>query len=91
TAEASAWLRSGSMAQVTLEQLKLLSGVLTLSVDGTAVTSSSIDLSTATSFAQAADLIEKGIGNKVTVDYDTTQKAFIINSVTSGASSSITY
>ncbi|WP_054623159.1 DUF3383 domain-containing protein [Cronobacter sakazakii] len=88
---AAAWLRSGSMAAVTLDQLKLLSGVLTLTVDGTAVTSASIDLSTATSFAMAADLIETGIGSSVTVEYDTTQKRFIITSASDGAASTITY
>ncbi|MEX5074850.1 DUF3383 domain-containing protein [Enterobacter cloacae] len=88
---AAAWLRSGSMAAVTLDQLKLLSGVLTLTVDGTPVTSASIDLSTATSFAMAADLIETGIGSSVTVEYDTTQKRFIITSATDGAASTITY
>lgn len=89
--DAAAWLRSGSMATVTLDQLKLLSGVLTLTVDGTAHTSASIDLSTATSFAMAADLIETGIGSSVTVEYDTTQKRFIITSATDGAASTITY
>lgn len=88
---AAAWLRSGSMETVTLDQLKLLSGVLTLTVDGAAHTSASIDLSTATSFAMAADLIEAGIGSSVTVEYDTTQKRFIITSATDGASSNITY
>lgn len=91
TADASAWLRSGSMASVTLDQLKLLSGVLTLTVDGTSHTSASIDLSTATSFAQAADLIETGIGSSVIVEFDTTQKRFIITSATDGAASTITY
>lgn len=91
TADAAAWLRSGSMASVTLDQLKLLSGVLTLTVDGTAHTSASINLSSATSFAQAADLIETGIGSSVTVEFDTTQKRFIITSATDGAGSSITY
>lgn len=88
---AAAWLRSGSLAAVTLDQLKLLSGVLTLSVDGTSHTSASIDLSTATSFAQAADLIETGIGSSVTVEFDTTQKRFIITSATAGDASTITY
>ncbi|MGF6438083.1 DUF3383 domain-containing protein [Kosakonia sp. 1610] len=91
TEDAPAWLRSGSMASVTLDQLKLLSGVLTLTVDGTAHTSASINLSSATSFAQAADLIETGIGSSVTVEFDTTQKRFIITSATDGAASTITY
>ncbi|MCU5775123.1 DUF3383 domain-containing protein [Erwiniaceae bacterium BAC15a-03b] len=91
TESASAWLRSGSMASTTLEQLKLLSGVLTITIDGTAVTSASIDLSGATSFAAAADLIETGIGDDVTVEYNTTQKAFIVTAVSSGANSTIGY
>jgi len=91
TEAASAWLRSGSMATVTLEQLKLLSGVLTITVDGTAVTSSSIDLSGATSFAQAATLIETGLGDDVAVEFDTTQKAFIITAVSEGVNSTIGY
>jgi hypothetical protein len=90
-APASAWLRSGSMASVTLDELKLLSGMLTLTVDGDSVTSASINLSTATSFAQAADLIETGIGSSVTVEYDTTQKRFIITSATTGAGSTISF
>lgn len=91
TEAASAWLRSGSMATVTLEQLKLLSGVLTITVDGTAVTSSSIDLSGATSFAQAVTLIETGLGDDVAVEFDTTQKAFIITAVSEGVNSTIGY
>lgn len=91
TDAAAAWLRSGSMATVTLEQLKLMSGVLTLTVDGTSHTSTAINLSAATSFAQAATLIETGIGASVNVEFDTTQKAFIITSATDGADSTITY
>ncbi|WAH52616.1 DUF3383 domain-containing protein [Pseudescherichia vulneris] len=89
--DAAAWLRSGSMASVTLEQLKAMSGGLTVTVDGTVHNSTPIDLSGATSFAQAADLIESGIGSSVNVTFDTTQKAFIITSASSGATSSISY
>jgi len=89
--DAAAWLQSGSMASVTLDQLKLLTGVLTLTVDGTAVTSASINLATATSFAMAADLIETGIGSSVVVEFDTVKKSFIITSATEGAGSTITY
>lgn len=91
TEDAAAWLRSGSMAAVTLDQLKLLSGVLTITVDGTSHTSAAINLTSATSFAQAADLIETGMGSSVQVDYDTTQKAFIITSATDGVASTITF
>lgn len=86
-----AWLRSGSMSAVSLDQLKLQSGVITLSVDGEEVTSTNINLSTATSFAQAAQLIQTGLGDDAEVEYDTTQKAFIFTSATTGAESTITY
>lgn len=91
TEAVSAFVRSGSMASVSLDQLKLISGVLTLTVDGTVKTSTNIDLSGANSFAAAADLIESAIGNSVVVTFDTTQKAFVITSATSGAGSTITY
>ncbi|PLR20416.1 hypothetical protein PZBJ_20415 [Pantoea endophytica] len=91
TAPVSAWLRSASMASVTLDELKLMSGVMTITVDGTLKTSTNIDLSGATSFAAAADLIESAIGNSVVVAYDTTQKAFTIASDTTGSGSSISY
>lgn len=90
-APVAAWLRSGSMAAVTLDQLKLLSGILKLNVDGVEVTSTNITLSAVTSFAQAAEVIETAIGNKVTVEFDTTQKAFIITSATEGSTSTITF
>ncbi|WP_336747893.1 DUF3383 domain-containing protein [Pantoea vagans] len=90
-APVAAWLRSGSMAAVTLDQLKLLSGVLTITVDGTTETSTNINLSGATSFAAAADLIESAIGDSVVVTFDTTQKAFVITSATTGAGSTISY
>jgi len=89
--DVSAFLRSGSMKSVTLDQLKLMSGILTITVDGTVKTSTNIDLSTATSFAMAADLIETAIGNTVEVTFDTTQKAFVITSATAGANSTISY
>lgn len=90
-APVAAWLRSGSMAAVTLDQLKLLSGILTLTVDGTTETSTNINLSGATSFAAAADLIESAIGDSVVVTFDTTQIAFVITSATTGAGSTISY
>lgn len=49
----AAWLQSGSMAGVSLAELKAIpAGALTVTVDGVAKTSSSISLSAATSFQQ---------------------------------------
>jgi hypothetical protein len=91
TDDISAFLRSASMADVTLAQLKLLTGTIILTVDGTSVTSTSISLSAATSFDNAATLIKTGIGSSVNVVWDTNTKAFIISSATDGDSSTITY
>lgn len=61
TSAVAAYLRSGSFSGVTLAQLQALSGVLEIPVNGAAVTSANIDLSTATSFSNAAALIQAGL------------------------------
>lgn len=61
-ASVGAYLRGGPVSSLTLAQLQAISGVLTITIDGTTTTSSSIDLSTATSFTSAAGLITTGLG-----------------------------
>lgn len=61
TVAAAAYLRSGSFEGVTLAELQALSGVLTVSIDGRAVTSANINLAGATSFTNAAALIQTGL------------------------------
>ena len=56
-ANVGAYLRGGSVASLTLAQLQAISGVLTVTIDGTPHTSSAINLSSATSFSAAAELI----------------------------------
>ena len=53
-----AYIRGGSVAALTLPQLQALTGTLTVNVDGVAKTSGTINLSTATSFSNAASLIQ---------------------------------
>lgn len=92
-ADRAAWLQSGSLSGMTLAQLQALSGVLTVTVDGTAFTSSSINLATATSFSNAATMITAaftGIG-KPTCAWNAVNSTFTLNSVTTGASSTIGY
>lgn len=60
-AAVGAYLRSGSLAGMTLAQLQALSGVLELDVDGETVTSANINLAAAGSFTNAAALIQTGI------------------------------
>lgn len=57
-----AYLRGGNVSSLTLAQLQAISGVLTVTIDGTPHTSSSINLSAATSFSNAAELITDGLG-----------------------------
>jgi hypothetical protein len=68
-AAVEAYLRSGSFSGTTLAQLQALSGVIVVAIDGGTVTSANIDLSTATSFSNAASLIQTGLqaaGSKFT-------------------------
>lgn len=70
-----AFLRSANIS-MTLAALKTINGSLTLNIKGTATTET-IDLSTATSFANAATIIQTAFGSVVDVTYDTNGKAFV--------------
>lgn len=61
-ASVGAWLRGGAVSALSLAQLQALSGVLTVTIDGTLRTSSAINLSSATSFSNAAELVSLGLG-----------------------------
>lgn len=90
----AAWLQSGSFAGVTLTQLQAIpAGTLIVTVDGTLFTSSSINLSAASSFTNAAALIAAaftGTG-KPTCTWNAVNSTFTLTSTTTGASSTITY
>ncbi|NDK98623.1 DUF3383 domain-containing protein [Photorhabdus bodei] len=92
-AAVSAWLRSGSFNGVAITDLQKMSGALKLNINGTAI-NAAINLDGVKSFADAAKSIETAVGKAVTVVFDTTRKAFIIN-VVSGSikpeDTSITY
>lgn len=60
-AAVAAYLRSGSLDAVTLSDLQAFSGTIIVTVDGRVVTSPNIDLSSATSFSNAAALIQTGL------------------------------
>lgn len=88
----SAWVLSGSLAAMTLTQLQALSGTITISVGGTAFTTASINLSGATSFANAASLIQTALttaGAEVTVTFNTQLSAFQISTTATGSSATI--
>jgi len=87
------WLQSGYLGAMTLAQLQALSGVLTVTVDGVAFTSSAINLSTASSFAAAAGMIAAAFtgAGKPTCTWNAINSTFLISSSTTGATSSMTY
>ncbi len=96
TTAVSGYMRSGSLAAMTLTQLQALSGTITVSIDGTSHTSASINLSAATSFTDAASLIQTGLQSGVptttaTVTWDAQLSEFVITSSTTGATSSVGY
>lgn len=87
----AAYLRSGSLAAMTLAQLQALSGTIIVTVNGTQYTSSSISLSSATSFSNAATLIQAGFTSPgFSVSYDSQRSAFVITSDFTGAGASFT-
>lgn len=89
----AAWLQSGSLASLTLTDIQALSGVLTVTVDGVAFTSSTINLATATSFSDAASKIAAGFtgAGKPTCAWNAINSTFTLTSSTTGAASTITY
>lgn len=92
TAAVGAYLRGASLAGMTLAQLQAIpAGALTVTVDGVAKTTSSVNLSTATSFSNAASLISAAFTSGPTVSYDAQRQAFKIASTTTGTASTITF
>jgi hypothetical protein len=57
----SAYLRGGNMSAVTLAQLQGFSGTLVVAIDGHTLTSAAINLAAASSFPNAATLIQAGL------------------------------
>jgi len=62
TGAVNAWLRGGSLLSMTLTQLQALSGSLTVTINGTPTTAGAVNLSAATSFSNAAELISTALG-----------------------------
>jgi len=92
-ANRAAFLNSGSFVGVTLTQLKAIApGTLTISVDGTPITSSSIDLSGATSFSNAAALILAAFTTPgFTVAWNASINKFVFTNTVTGASSTLSF
>lgn len=94
TAAVAGYLRGASLKGVALSVIQALTGVLTLSLDGVSTVSAAINLSSATSFSNAAGLIQTALRagtptNTATVTYDGQRNAFLVTSSTTGATSSV--
>lgn len=87
----AAWLR-GQRLTLTLAQLKAVTGSLTVTIDGTAHTYATVNLSTATSFTDAAAKLTTGLAlvSPAAVTWDATGACFVVTSGTDGAASTIT-
>jgi hypothetical protein len=91
-AAVSAYLRGGSISGMTLAQLQALTGTLTIVSDGVSETSSTITLTSATSFSAAATLIEAAFTSPTfAVTYDSVSGAFVFTTTLTGASATMAY
>lgn len=91
-APVAAYVRGGSVAALTLAQLQALTGILAVTVDGTLKTSNAIVLTGATSFSNAATIIQAAFTSLGgTVSYDSVRGAFVITSATTGATSTMSF
>lgn len=88
-ADVAAYLRGGSLAGMTLDQLKALSGTIIVTMDGVVKTSSAITLTAATSFSNAATIIAAAFTGGPAVTYSAQLSAFVLTSATTGADSTM--
>jgi hypothetical protein len=90
----AAYVRGGSVSALTLTQIQALSGTISIQVNGTTYTTGNINLSSATSFSNAATLITTAlisVSAPATCTYDSLRTAFVITSNTTGSSSTIAF
>ena len=88
----AAWLQSGNLSAMSLTDLQALSGVLTVTIDGVTKTSSSINLATASSFSDAASMIDAGFtSGDVAVTWNAVNSTFLFTSPTTGAASTMSF
>ena len=89
-----AYIRGGKFTG-TLANLKAITnGSLTIEIDGSDVTVSSVDFSSATSYSDVASILQTALQSELastTVSYSSLTGAFTIKSPTVGASSTIAY
>jgi len=90
TAPVAAYLRGGAIgASLTLVQLQSLAAdTLTIITDGVSLTSGAINLAAATSFSNAATIIQAAfVAPAFAVTYDSIAQAFVFTNTSTGATS----
>jgi len=91
-AAVAGYLRGGNVSALTLAQLQAFTGTITISFAGTPATSSSISLSSATSFSSAATIIQAGFTSPpFTVSYDSVSGGFVFTSNSTGSTETVSY
>lgn len=91
TADVAAWLRGANPGLSLAETKSLPTGTISLTVNGSVKTSLTIDLSPATSFSDAANIIEAAFTSPgFTVDYDSISGGYLFTTTATGASATIT-
>ena len=88
----SAWLQSGNLAAVPLATLQALDGTLTITTNGTPLTSSTINLTGIASQSLMATAITAAFTTPpFAVTWDAVQGAFIVTTTATGATETLTY
>lgn len=86
------FLQGGSLAGLSLTALQAFDGTLTITFAGTPLTSSTINLSSATSFSNAATIIQAGFTSPpFTVSWNPTTSSFVFTSTSTGATETIIF
>jgi hypothetical protein len=85
------WLQSGSLAGVPLATLQAYSGILTLSIAGTPITSSNIVLTGLSYSAMAAAIQAAFTTPPFAVTWDAVNTSFIFTTTVTGATETITF
>ncbi len=93
-ADTAGWLRSASY-HGSLDSLKVVTdGALTIEVDGTSYSLTGLDFSQATSFSDAAQILQTALADKISgvkVNFSSLNASFTIQSPTAGPSSQVGY
>lgn len=94
-AAVAAYLRGGDVSALSLSDIQAVTGQFLITVNGTLITIADVDLSSATSFSNAAAILQTalqaGSNPDATCVFDSVSGGFIITSPTTGAASSITF